>query len=309
MKFSFVLPAYKGCYLKEAIESILRQDYDNFELIVVDDCSPENLHEIVSDFHDNRLSYHRNEQNVGGTDLVDQWNHSLSFASGDYVILATDDDLYEPYFLSSFIPLISKYPEVALFRARVLQVDSQNRIKYLDSCFKEFLSPIEFRYHLMHGMRGGIPQYIFKRKTLLNMGGFISFPKAWASDDATALMMSYNGVVNSQEHLVRFRWSDINISNDKKCSLEKFRARLLFSQWLRDNQVSLHGSSEWERFYQSSVIDYLPTYNKISLISTMSKMSWSHWMLSMKMLRKCDFLAFRDKCSIVLRSLKQRLGD
>ena len=173
MTFSFILPAYKGRYLKESISSILKQDYTDFELIVVDDCSPDPILQMVLEFNDERITYYRNEQNIGGKDLVAQWNHCLEYAKGDYVILATDDDLYESNFLSSFVPLIKKYPDVNLFRARILQVDSHNEIKYIDSCYKEFLLPIEFRYHIMHGMKGGIPQYIFKRDALVKKGGFV----------------------------------------------------------------------------------------------------------------------------------------
>lgn len=308
MKFSFVLPAYKGKYLRESIGSILAQDYANFELIVVDDCSPDSIREIVTGYDDKRVSYYRNEKNIGGKDLVAQWNHCLEYAKGDYVILATDDDLYEPNFLSVFVPLIEKYPDANLFRARILQVDSRNEIRYIDSCYKEYLSPVEFRYHLMHGMKGGIPQYIFKRKALVDKGGFVYFPKAWASDDATALMMSDRGVVNSQEHLVRFRWSDINISGDRKYGLEKFTARLQFSKWLQKQEVEINDiADDWQRFYQQHVADYLPIYNKITLISTMNAMTWGHWIKGVQMLKGSDLFSLKDKISIVLRSLQTKI--
>lgn len=307
MMFSFVLPAYKGRYLHEAIDSILAQDCHDFELIVVDDYSPDPIRHIVSEFYDERITYYRNEQNIGGKDLVAQWNHCLEYAKGDYVILATDDDLYEPSFLSSFVPLINKYPNVNLFRARILQVDGHNEIKYIDNCYKEFLSPVEFRYHIMHGMKGGIPQYIFKRDALVKKGGFVPFPKAWAADDATALMMSDKGVVTSQEHLVRFRWSDINISSDKMCGMEKFKARLLFSKWLQNYPVEVDGNEDWLRFYQKTVIGYLPIYNKITLISTMNAMTWGHWIKGVQMLKGSDLFSLKDKISIVLRSLQARI--
>lgn len=308
MRISFILPAYKGKYLRESIDSILAQDYTDFELIVVDDCSPDSIREIVDSYDDKRVSYYRNEQNIGGKDLVAQWNHCLEYAKGDYVILATDDDLYEPNFLSTFVPLIEKYPDVNMFRARILQVDSQNEIKYIDNCYREYLSPVEFRYHLMHGMKGGIPQYIFKRSALVEKGGFVNFPKAWASDDATALMMSDRGVVNSQEHLVRFRWSDINISGDRKYGLEKFMARLQFSRWLQQQRVETNDmADDWQRFYQQHVANYLPIYNKITLISTMNAMTWGHWIKGAQMLKDSDLFSLKDKISIVLRSLQTKI--
>ena len=93
--FSFVLPAYKAQLLKEAIASILSQTYQNFEVVIVDDASPEDLEAIVSEFNDSRVRYYKNEQNICGMDLVKQWNHCLAFATCDYVILAADDDVYD----------------------------------------------------------------------------------------------------------------------------------------------------------------------------------------------------------------------
>lgn len=307
MKFSFVLPAYKGTYLQQALQSILSQTYSDFELIVVDDCSPEDIRSIAASFSDERLSYHRNDENIGGKNLVAQWNKCLEYANGDYVVLATDDDLYEPHFLSYFVPLIEKYPSVDIFRARTLQVNSDNEITAIDRCYKEYLSSVEFYYHMLHGMKGGIPQYIFKRETLIRKGGFVDFPKAWASDDATALMMSENGVATSQEHLVRFRWSSINISNDRRCGLEKFQARLLFSKWLQEHQTAVGEDERWKTFYQRTVTEYLPIYNKLTMITTMSMLTWSHWIKSIKELWACDTFSLKDKCSIILRSFQKRI--
>lgn len=307
MKFSFVLPAYKATYLQQAMQSILSQTYSDFELIVVDDCSPEDIEGIVSGFKDERISYFRNEKNIGGHDLVGQWNKCLSYAEGEYVILATDDDLYAPEFLKTFVPLICEYPSVDIFRARVLQVNSNNEILAIDRCYKQYLSSVEFYYHMLHGMKGGIPQYIFRREALVNKGGFVNFPKAWASDDATALMMSGNGVVTSQEHLVRFRWSSINISNDRRCGLEKFQARLLFSKWLQEHQTAVGEDERWKTFYQRTVTEYLPIYNKLTMITTMSMLTWSHWIKSIKELWACDTFSLKDKCSIILRSFQKRI--
>ena len=63
MKFSITIPAYKQKYLYEAIESCLVQSYKDFELIVVDDASPEDLKSIVDMFSDPRLRYFRNKKN------------------------------------------------------------------------------------------------------------------------------------------------------------------------------------------------------------------------------------------------------
>lgn len=298
------MPAYKSRFLSEAIDSILQQDYTEFNLIIIDDCSPENLWETVSCYSDNRIKYYRNDNNIGGNNLVAQWNYCLTLCDSDYIILATDDDIYEKKFLSTFIDLIYKYPNVNIFRARVLSVDSNNNIKYLDNCYKEYLSQVEFYYYMLHGMRGGIPQYIFKRKPLLESGGFINFPLAWASDDATALNLSTNGVVTSQEHLVRFRWSDINISSNNHLGIEKLQARLLFYEWICKHKPVFDYSLEWNKFYTNNVINYLSTYNKITIISTIRSMLLLQKIKSLKIITFYRNISLKDKLSIIFHSIK-----
>ena len=66
--------------LEEAIKSCLSQTYKNFELVIVDDFSPEDLKSIVAPFlSDERVRYYRNEKNFGAVDVVDNWNRALSF--------------------------------------------------------------------------------------------------------------------------------------------------------------------------------------------------------------------------------------
>ena len=59
MKYSFVLPAYKAKYLKDAIDSILSQTYSQFELIIVNDASPEDLDSIIYSCQDDRIKYYK----------------------------------------------------------------------------------------------------------------------------------------------------------------------------------------------------------------------------------------------------------
>ena len=151
LKFSIVLPAYKARFLDASIKSILSQIYPHFELIVVDDASLEDLKSIVDANKDNRVSYYRNKENIGGRDLVAQWNRALSYAKNEYIVLATDDDLYDCNFLSNFVPLIEKYPEVDLFRARLIFIDAKNDIKLVEQCYPEYMPFEEFTYNMQIG--------------------------------------------------------------------------------------------------------------------------------------------------------------
>ena len=115
MKYSFVLPAYKAKFLRESIDSILAQTYSDFELIVVNDASPEDIGSIINTYQDKRVKYYVNSKNIGGKNLVSQWNHSILYAQGDYIILASDDDVYAPEYLFKIDILVCMYPDVNIF--------------------------------------------------------------------------------------------------------------------------------------------------------------------------------------------------
>ena len=229
IKYSFVLPAYKSQFLKESIDSILAQSYKDFELIIVDDASPDDIGGVVSLYDDARIRYYRNEENIGGTNLVAQWNHSIEYANGDWIILATDDDIYENAFLETADKLLGKYPDVDIFRGRISSFNSSSpeTIRDAEVCMPEFACFEEFAYSMFHGLFGGVPQYVFRRKALMSIGGFVNFPKAWGSDDATALLLAQKGIVCSGEYLVRFRFSGQNISSEGNYLEEKAVATIM----------------------------------------------------------------------------------
>ena len=63
---SIIMPSYNtGGYIKNSIESVLAQTYENWELIIVDDCSTDDTDSIVGQFSDKRIRYLKNEKNSG----------------------------------------------------------------------------------------------------------------------------------------------------------------------------------------------------------------------------------------------------
>lgn len=254
-KYSFVLPAYKSTFLKEAIDSILAQTYQDFELIIVNDASPENLDSIVQKYNDPRISYYVNEQNVGGIDLVAQWNHSISYATGEYLILASDDDVYLPTYLEKMDVLTQNYPNVYVFRPRIQIIDKNGNIQRINGCISEKVSWIEYWY-FWDIIGSSIGHFIFNRKKLIENGGFVNFPMGWGSDDATVLKIGYNGICFNSNILYSFRMSGENISskyNDHRTVLNKIKARKQFYDWLKEQLKEYQPKGEIEEiFHQAS---------------------------------------------------------
>lgn len=94
---SVCIPTYRGgATIAAAIESVLAQSLGNFELIVIDDGSPDDTRAIVQRFGDPRLVYLRNEKNLGPQG---NWNRCLDEARGTYFKLLPHDDLLHPHCL------------------------------------------------------------------------------------------------------------------------------------------------------------------------------------------------------------------
>ncbi len=93
---SVILASYnQGSYLKQSIQSILQQTYEDFELIILDDCSTDNSWEIIQSFNDSRIRAHRNKRNLTSIGVgmvkyvVDHW------AKGKYIAIQHSCDFWE----------------------------------------------------------------------------------------------------------------------------------------------------------------------------------------------------------------------
>lgn len=258
MKLSFILPAWKARFLKEALASIVAQTSPDWELVVVDDCSPEPLSEIVAAFDDPRIRYVRNERNIGGKDLVRQWNHSISFATGDFVVLAADDDVYKPTFCAECLRLAGKYPQVDLIHASVEQIDELGRHLEDDSILPEFTNKYEYLHWWVTGRSFTcIGNFAFRRTALLALGGFLDFPSAFGSDVATSIALSVNGVANMQDMLFCFRQSAQHLSADPSRFKEKLQAITQLSEWLQAIDYGTPDDPADREFYQVKNPEYL----------------------------------------------------
>lgn len=92
---AIVIPAYKGRFLKETLDSIAVQAHkDEFVLYIGDDASPERLDKIVESYQNKvNLVYHRFSENMGGKDLVAHWERCIQLSAEPFIWLFSDDDL------------------------------------------------------------------------------------------------------------------------------------------------------------------------------------------------------------------------
>ena len=114
-KVTALVPSYNhGRYIHERIESIMNQTYSNIELIVIDDCSDDDSHEVISKLQARYgFQYLRNEKNSGTPFAA--WERICTLGTGDYIWVCESDDVAEPCFLEKAVARLVEEPDAVLF--------------------------------------------------------------------------------------------------------------------------------------------------------------------------------------------------
>ncbi|MDD5440310.1 MAG: glycosyltransferase [Candidatus Omnitrophica bacterium] len=118
---SVCIPTYnRAGFLRQAIESVLAQTCQDFELIIVDNCSRDMTPDIVRGFTDRRVRYCRNAKNIG---MSANWNRCLDMAAGEYVAVFHDDDIMLPENLAKKKAVLDSHPSVGIVHSSIRRID------------------------------------------------------------------------------------------------------------------------------------------------------------------------------------------
>lgn len=311
---SFLLPAFKRKHLKESIESILHQTYHDFELVIVNDASPENLIEIISEYiTDNRVRYYQNNNNIGSKNLIKQWNYCLSLATGRWVVMASDDDIYESTYLEEMVRLTKQYPNEKVFHCNILQIDDNNNITHVASPNNVIESSLDQLYwRLIRFRLHAFQDFMIERNALLALGGYVDFPLATYSDVATIVSAVQSGsIICSNQYLMKWRYSGENISSSTKTAITRLsscESILLWSTKFVETYQPRNYVEKYEKEQFLSCIKNSMTgcdYHLISLLSNkqliklLSLKEWPYSLFSKRYIIK--HIIYRIKKSILLK--------
>ena len=103
MKISVIIPAYNSSkFIKRVVTSVLLQTYENFELVIVDDCSTDNTVELVESFADKRIKIVKHQHNTGAGVARQS---GLKAATGEFIMFIDSDDYVKDDFLEQCVVL------------------------------------------------------------------------------------------------------------------------------------------------------------------------------------------------------------
>lgn len=226
--FSVVMPLYNcATYVGCAIESVLRQTYADWELVIVDDCSSDASPEIIRKYaeKDSRIRIFRNTQNLNISKTL---NRAISMSRGMWIAHVDSDDFFNPNYLERLQNYTKKHPNY--FFSCWVTVVNEHGEKVLDiklpsaEKIKKMIRIENFLYH---------PATVFKRLMWERVGGYVINNRTVAEDGDLWIKFFNSGIelMMIPEFLINYRihysnittLNDAQITNSHRSEIKKIR--------------------------------------------------------------------------------------
>lgn len=239
-ELAIVIPAYKIIYFKDTLDSIKNQTCKEFTLYIGDDCSPYNFKELVEEYKDDiNIVYKRFDDNLGGKDLVSQWERCISLTMDEtWIWLFSDDDIMDPYCVETFYKELEKDTLFDIYHFDVKVINENSKIVRIPTPYPEIITSLDlYKKKSSAKIESFVVENIFSRDIYNKIGGFKNFDLAWGADLATWIMMaSRKGMKTIEGAKVLWRKSCSNITPNLNSVMviRKLNADLTFLSWAND---------------------------------------------------------------------------
>ncbi|MGB5942004.1 MAG: glycosyltransferase [Leeuwenhoekiella sp.] len=247
-KLAIIIPAYRGEFLKETLDSIAKQTCTDFTLYIGDDCSPDDLFKIVEPFKKQMdIVFTRFDQNLGGSDLVAQWERCIGVTAGEeWLWLFSDDDIMEEDCVQNLYNNLKVNTDVFHFNIDIIDENSDKIDE--PATFPEHIEINNyFSQRICYEVKSTVVEYVFSREVYDREGGFENFDLAWCADDATWLRFGRKkGIRTIPGSKVKWRYSGRNISSRiHECALvaRKIKSTASYLNWVK-KYFEEHGISD-----------------------------------------------------------------
>ena len=165
---SVIIPNYNhALFLQQRIESVLKQTYQDFEIILLDDASTDNSRDVISQYNNHpKIQICLNDKNSGSP--FKQWNKGLEKARGKYIWIAESDDYAEPNFLETLVPLLENNDRVGLAYCQSYVADEKGNILKTNHWWTDALSKTRWQHDFINSGIDECQNYIGVKNTIPN---------------------------------------------------------------------------------------------------------------------------------------------
>jgi glycosyltransferase involved in cell wall biosynthesis len=165
---SIIIPNYNhGRYLRQRVDSVRKQTFQNFELILLDDCSTDESRTILAEYaNDPRVRTEFNQENSKNT--FKQWKKGIALATGKYIWVAESDDFADAQMLGELVSRLDADPEVVFCNCRSYRVNSDGEIIGTLDSFMEHLDSKKWTEDFVADGRDECRKYLVRCNTVSN---------------------------------------------------------------------------------------------------------------------------------------------
>lgn len=261
-ELAIVIPAYKADFLDETLSSLALQTSKEFTVYIGNDASPYDLDSIVEKYRkDFPLKYHTFHDNLGGKDLVAQWERCVQLCgTEEWICIFSDDDIMQTGVIESFHNMvIPDNCDIVHFNIEI--INEQGDVIRRCPEFPTILDDASF-FDLLFRRKidARMPEFIFRRSFLAGGRSLVNFDLAWRSDTATVLAAARKGgiiTISGLNSKVLWRASFENISGRGELKRKKNKSNIAFFNWLSEWGVPIKMS----RFYLLKTIVFSLEYD------------------------------------------------
>jgi glycosyltransferase involved in cell wall biosynthesis len=174
-RVSVVVPNYNHApYLEARFRSILDQSFRDYEIIFLDDASPDDSVQLVRrEFGDRISTFEANASNSGNP--FKQWNRGVQLARGEFVWVAESDDLCAPTFLERMMQALDRSPRIGLAYCQTLPIDEAAQV--IDPAYYQWyvsdLDAARWRSDFVNDGREEVRWYLSRKNTITNVSGVV----------------------------------------------------------------------------------------------------------------------------------------
>jgi len=242
IKLAIFIPFYKKKYFHRTLESLKKQTNRNFSVYIGDDNSPENIAGFLTEFSGFfDFKYHKFETNLGGTNLVAQWERCIALSEKEeFLMILGDDDVLGENVVEEFYRFIenANYPDINVIRFASQLIDEvDTKISDVYQNPKVEKAADSFMRVIKGEGRSSLSEHIFSRKSY-EKHGFKNFPVAFGSDNVAWLEFPEMGNIYSINHakvFVRISSEHLSSSTDSTMALKRKEGIHFFTKYIIEN--------------------------------------------------------------------------
>jgi len=207
---SVVMSVYNGeLYLREAIDSVLNQTFNDFEFIIINDGSTDKSIDIINSYTDRRIVI-INQKNTG---LSKALNNGIAIAKGEYIARMDADDICMPNRFEKQIGFLDSHPEYVIVGSNAMLIDMNGEFLFTSKLSLESSSikktlPVSSFFH---------SSVMFRKEVFYKCGGYFEKIKQDIEDRILwSEMARFGELKNIEEPLIKYRIVPTSISNRNK---------------------------------------------------------------------------------------------